>query len=168
FGAGVVMTGVKDGATEEASLHRAGTTETLSTRRGPPGPGSQGRRPIARGPSVVPAPAFHALRPGGWRDYWTLLHPPYTLWHLSYVAIGAAAARRLAVGRLGASLVAFFLGVGLTAHALDELGGRPLGTHISSRVLVAIAAIGLAGAIALGVLGAIEVSWWLLAFVAFG
>src|SRR5207302_1741569 len=37
FGAGVVMTGVKDGATEEASLHRAGTTETLSTRRGPPG-----------------------------------------------------------------------------------------------------------------------------------
>ncbi|TMF60230.1 MAG: methyltransferase domain-containing protein [Chloroflexi bacterium] len=65
FGAGVVMTGVKDGATEEASLHGAGTTETLSTRRGPPGPGSQGRRPIARGPSVVPAPAFYALAPGG-------------------------------------------------------------------------------------------------------
>jgi hypothetical protein len=113
-------------------------------------------------------PAYYALRPGGWRDYWTLLHPPYTLWHLSYVAIGAAAAPHLAVGRLGASLVAFFLGVGLTAHALDELGGRPLGTHISSRVLVAIAAVGLVGAIALGVLGAIEVSWWLLAFVAFG
>jgi hypothetical protein len=113
-------------------------------------------------------PAYYALRPGGWRDFWTLLHPPYTLWHLSYVAIGAAAAPRLAIGRLGASLVAFFLGVGLTAHALDELSGRPLGTQISSRVLVAIASAGLAGAIGLGVLGAIEVSGWILAFVAFG
>ena len=37
-------------------------------------------------------PAFYALAPGGWRDYVTLLHPPYTLWHLSYVAIGAALA----------------------------------------------------------------------------
>ena len=36
-------------------------------------------------------PAFYALAPGGWRDWWTLLHPPYTLWHLSYVALGAAA-----------------------------------------------------------------------------
>ena len=35
-------------------------------------------------------PAFYALQPGGWRDYVTLLHPPYTAWHLSYVAIGAA------------------------------------------------------------------------------
>ncbi|TMC02912.1 MAG: methyltransferase domain-containing protein [Chloroflexi bacterium] len=36
--------------------------------------------------------AFYALRPGGWRDYWTLLHPPYTAWHLSYVVLGAALA----------------------------------------------------------------------------
>ena len=42
--------------------------------------------------SAEPRPAFYALRPGGWRDYVTLLHPPYTLWHLSYVAIGAALA----------------------------------------------------------------------------
>ena len=34
-------------------------------------------------------PAFYALDSGGWRDYWSLLHPPYTLWHLSFVAIGA-------------------------------------------------------------------------------
>lgn len=113
-------------------------------------------------------PAYYALRPGGWRDYWTLLHPPYTVWHLSYVAIGAAAAPRLSSGRLWPSLVAFFLGVGLTAHALDEVRGRPLRTRISSRTLVAIAVLGLAGAVALGVLGAAKVSWWLMAFVAFG
>jgi hypothetical protein len=130
---------------------------------GPPEPGRGDRPQEGEG-----RPAFYALRPGGWRDYWTLLHPPYTLWHLSYVAIGAAVAPRLALSRLGASLVAFFLGVGLTAHALDELSGRPLGTRISRRVLVVIATLGLAGAIALGVVGAIWVSWWLLAFVGFG
>jgi len=37
-------------------------------------------------------PAFYALAPGGWRDYVTLLHLPYTLWHLSYVVIGACLA----------------------------------------------------------------------------
>jgi len=113
-------------------------------------------------------PAFYALRPGGWRDYLTLLHPPYTAWHLSYVAIGAAAAPHLDGGRLGATVLAFFLAVGLSAHALDEQFGRPLGTRIPSPVLWSIAVAGLAGAVALGVLGSIEVSPWLLAFVAFG
>src|SRR2546430_3540542 len=108
------------------------------------------------------------MKSGGWRDYVTLLHPPYTGWHLAYVAIGAAAAPRFDGGRLGASVLAFFLAVGLAAHALDELSGRPLRTRIPDRVLRAIAVAGMAGAIALGVLGAIKVSWWLLAFVAFG
>ena len=113
-------------------------------------------------------PAFYALRSGGLRDYWTLLHPPYTAWHLSYVAIGAAAAPVFDGGRLGATVLAFALGVGLTAHALDELRGRPLQTRIPDRVLYLIAWVGLAGAVAIGVIGAIKVSWWLLVFVAFG
>ena len=113
-------------------------------------------------------PAFYALRPGGWRDYVTLLHPPYTAWHLSYVAIGAATAPHLDGGRLGASALAFFLGVGLAAHALDELSGRPLATRISDRVLWAIAVAGLAGAVALGILGVAKFSAWLTPFVTFG
>jgi hypothetical protein len=113
-------------------------------------------------------PAFYALTPGGWRDYWTLLHPPYTVWHLSYVALGAATASRVDGVRLAASLVGFFLGVGITAHALDELNGRPLQTRIPSRVLWALAVAGLVGAAALGGIGAVEVSPWLAAFVAFG
>src|SRR6202011_1822060 len=98
----------------------------------------------------------------------TLLHPPYTAWHLSYVAIGAAAAPSLNGIRLGATILAFFLGVGFTAHALDELSGRPLGTAIPDAVLRGIAIAGLLGAVGLGVAGAFQVSWWLLAFVAFG
>ncbi len=113
-------------------------------------------------------PAFYALRSGGWRDYVTLLHVPYTLWHLSYVVFGAAVVPVLDGRRLSATLVGFFLGVGLTAHGLDELNGRPLRTKISDRTLWAIAIVALVAAIALGVVGAVEVSWWLLAFVAFG
>ena len=81
-------------------------------------------------------PAFYALSPGGWRDYWTLLHPPYTVWHLSYVVIGACVAPVLNVGWLVETLLAFFLAMGLAAHALDELNGRPLRTRIPDGVLV--------------------------------
>ncbi len=93
-------------------------------------------------------PAFYAAAAGGWRDWWTLLHPPYTLWHLSYVAIGAGLAPRLDGGRFVATLVAFFLAVGVGAHALDELNGRPLGTAIAGPVLLA-AALGSLGAAAM-------------------
>ena len=113
-------------------------------------------------------PAFYALRPGGWRDLVTILHPPYTAWHLSYVALGAAAAPTLHAGRLAAALGAFFLAVGVCAHALDELHGRPLGTRLSSRTLVVLAAVSLAGAVAIGVAGVVTVSAGLVPFVAAG
>ena len=77
-------------------------------------------------------PAFYVLPAGAWRDYVTLLHFPYTAWHLSYVVLGAAAAPSLDLHRLGLSVLAFFLAVGLAAHALDEFQGRPLGTRISN------------------------------------
>ena len=94
-------------------------------------------------------PAFYALAPGGWRDYVTLLHPPYTAWHLSYVAIGACLAPKLYEGRLAAALVAFFLALGISAHALDELNGRPLQTQIPEGVLVGLTLVPLAGAVAI-------------------
>jgi hypothetical protein len=113
-------------------------------------------------------PAFYALPRGGWRDWWTLLHPPYTLWHLSYVALGAATAAELDLYLLWMSLLGFFLGVGLAAHALDELRGRPLGTSIPDRVLEGLAIVALAGAVAVGIVGIVEVSAWLAAFIVVG
>jgi hypothetical protein len=113
-------------------------------------------------------PAFYALSPGGWRDYWTLLHPPYTLWHLSYVAIGACVAPHVNGRWLIETLVAFFLAMGLAAHALDELHGRPLRTRIPDAVLKAIAVAGLAGAAALGVDGALEATPWIWALIPVG
>ena len=113
-------------------------------------------------------PAFYALRPGGWRDLVTVLHPPYTAWLLSYVALGAAAAPQVHADRLLAALAAFFLAVGVAAHALDELNGRPLKTRLSDRSLIALASIGLAGAVGIGVAGLFIVSASLAPFVAAG
>jgi hypothetical protein len=113
-------------------------------------------------------PAFYALRPGGWRDYVTLLHPPYTLWHLSYVALGAALAQTMKWGLLGWTVLAFLLAMGVGAHALDELNGRPLRTQIPGRVLGALAVCSVAGACAIGVVVATDSTLWLLAFVVFG
>jgi hypothetical protein len=113
-------------------------------------------------------PAFYALPSGGWRDLVTLLHPPYTAWHLSYVALGAAAAPTLHLNRLGAALAAFFLAVGVSAHALDELGGRPLKTRLSRTTLISLAIIGLAGAVAIGVIGIVSVSPLLVPLVVAG
>jgi hypothetical protein len=98
----------------------------------------------------------------------TLLHPPYTAWHLSYVALGAAVAPTLHGDRLVAALVAFFLGVGVCAHALDELHGRPLRTRLSDRALIALAVVSLVGAVAVGVAGVITVSASLAVFVVAG
>ena len=85
-------------------------------------------------------PAFYALAPGGWRDYVTLIHLPSRLWHLSYVVIGACLAPHVPGWRLVLTVVAFFLGLGVGAHALDELNGRPLQTRIPTGVLIALAA----------------------------
>jgi hypothetical protein len=113
-------------------------------------------------------PAYYAARSGGWRDWWTLLHPPYTAWHLSYVVIGAALAPKVSLSALLATLIAFFLAVGLAAHALDELNGRPLQTRIPAPALVAVTVVGLAGAVALGAVGVARVGWALVPFMVVG
>ena len=155
FGAGLVTSAVKAGATE--------------------GPRAMGRRPWEPGPGgprreqrVSVAPAFYALEAGGWRDYWTLLHPPYTLWHLSYVLLGAALAPMPDPRMVAGALVAFFLAVGVASHAFDELQGRPLGTRIPSSVLLALGSFALIGAVALGVIAAAMLGPWFLLLVAVG
>ena len=115
-----------------------------------------------------PRPAFYALRPGGWRDYVTLLHPPYTLWHLSYVAVGAALAPRMDWALLGWTALAFALAMGVGAHALDEMRGRPLQTRISIPMLATLAVVSISGASAIGIAVAVSRTLWLLVFVAVG
>ena len=120
-------------------------------------------------PEPVLAPAYYANRARGWRrDVWAVLHPPYTAWHLSYVLIGAGLAPSLDLKRLLATLLAFFFAVGISAHALDELRGRPLRTEIPSSALWVAAIAGLAAAVALGLAGVVVVGPGLLPFIAAG
>ena len=113
-------------------------------------------------------PAFYALRAGGWRDYVTVLHLPYTAWNLAYVAVGAALAPRFHTDRMLWTMAAFALALGVSAHMLDELNGRPLRTRIPAGVLVGLAGGALVAACAIGVWAASQWGYGLLAFVAVG
>ncbi|HEV7586237.1 MAG TPA: hypothetical protein VGO14_10715 [Solirubrobacteraceae bacterium] len=119
-------------------------------------------------PASTDRPAFYALGRGRLGDLVTLLHPPYTAWHLSYVALGAAAAPHLHLDRLLCALAAFGLAVGVAAHALDELHDRPLRTGLSDHTLIALAAVSLGGALAIGVAGIVSVTAWLAPLVLAG
>ena len=125
-------------------------------------------------PAPTLPPAFYATAsPAGAprrarADWWVLLHPPYTLWHLGYVAIGGTIAPRFDGAKLAATLVAFFLAVGVCAHALDELHGRPLRTRIPAAHLVGAAALALCGAVALGIVGLARVGPGLAVFIVVG
>ena len=132
---------------------------------------------MTRAVQPVSRPAWYALERGGWRDYVTLLHPPYTAWHLSYVVIGGCLAPVVAWerhapvgawGRLGAVVAAFALAVGVGAHALDELNGRPLRTKIPDRVLVALAGVSIVGACTIGLVGAVAFEAWLALLIPLG
>jgi hypothetical protein len=113
-------------------------------------------------------PSWYALDTGGWRDYVTLLHLPYTAWHLSYVVIGGCLAPIVAWDRLGAAVAAFALAVGIGAHSLDELSGRPLRTSIPDSVLTCLAVVSIGAACAIGVVGAFTFEPWIALLVPLG
>ncbi len=118
------------------------------------------------GPSFYSRP--RVLRRQWMQDWWTLLHPPYTMLHLSLVTIGACLVGPVNSNRLLLTLLAFFLAVGVGAHSLDELNGRPLKTLIPSWQLVVASAVGVGGAIGLGVLGLFLVNFYLAIFIVIG
>ncbi len=136
-----------------------GGTVMSATRR-PPAPRAADPAPLGA--------AFYALPPGGWRDYWTLLHPPYTLWLLSNALLGAAVAPAPDPRVVAGGLLAFGLAVGVAAHSFDELRDRPLSTRIPSGILAGLGGVALAGAIALGIVALPVVGVGLLAFVVVG
>jgi hypothetical protein len=113
-------------------------------------------------------PAFYARRGGRLADWWTLLHPPYTVWHLGYAAMGAALAPVRDWTAVLATLTAFLLAVGIAAHALDEMNGRPLGTAITDRALRLATVLALGGAVALGLAGVERGAWSLVVLIPVG
>ena len=113
-------------------------------------------------------PAFYAPTGSRSGDFVSLLHVPYTLWHLSYVPIGAALSPVVDWRILTGTLLAFAIGLGIGAHALDELKSRPLKTGFSDSALRVMGFGAMAVSIAIAVVGAIEVSPWVIAWAAAG
>jgi len=102
------------------------------------------------------------------RDFVILLHPPYTMWHLAYVVIGAALAPMMNWGTLLWTLLAFFLAMGIGAHCLDELNGRPLKTKIPALVLILAAVISIGGAVVIGAIVGVRETVWVIPCIIFG
>ena len=105
-----------------------------------------------------PGPAFYARTGSPVGDLITILHPPYTLWHLSYVVIGAALAPSIDWRILVGTVLAFAFGLGVGAHALDELHDRPLSTDLSDGWLNVLGWGGLALGASLAVVAAFVIS----------
>lgn len=118
--------------------------------------------------AMRPAPAFYARTGGRLGGLVTILHPPYTTWNLSHVALGAALAPEVDWVRLAGTLAAFFFGTGVAAHALDEWKDRPLRTSLGDRSLLVLTGCGLAMAAGIAVAGAYVISPWVLAWAAVG
>jgi hypothetical protein len=116
----------------------------------------------------VKRPAYYAPVGSLSGDLIALLHPPYTAWHLSHVAIGAALAPRVDWPVLAATLLAFFFGTGVAAHAIDEKNGRPLHTALSERTLTLLAVGGLLASLVVAAIGAVRLSPWVLAWAVVG
>jgi demethylmenaquinone methyltransferase/2-methoxy-6-polyprenyl-1,4-benzoquinol methylase len=162
LGGGVVMTATKVDARQVEPPQAPAPVASASVAPEAPAPRTLATQ--APAPASL-APAFYAARGGGWRAYWTLLHPPYTAWHLSYVLLGAALSPAPDPRIVAGALVAFGLAVGVGAHAFDELNGRPLRTAIPSPVLVALGTAALLVAVALGLVAATMLGPLFLLFV---
>lgn len=108
--------------------------------------------------------AFYTRTGSKWDDLISLLHVPYTLWHLSYVVVGAALAPTVDWLILSGTLAAFAVGLGIGAHALDEVKSRPLSTGLTDRALWLIGIGAMAVAIGIAVVGSFQVSPWVMAW----
>ena len=72
---------------------------------------------------------------------------------LSYILIGASLSPSIYLTRLILTLVAYFLGLGISAHALNELHARHWGKELSKGELQTLFVLPLSGAILIGFYG---------------
>jgi hypothetical protein len=84
------------------------------------------------------------------------------MWHLSYIVLGAALAPVLDWSTLAGTFTAFAIGLGIGAHALDEVKGRPLKTGFSDGALWAMGLGAMALSLVIAGVGAVVVSPWIL------
>jgi hypothetical protein len=149
---------LRDG--EKRSRSCVGSSGTTLEPRAPSAPETNGAEPnvpaeVAPVRSGSDRPVWYAGRDTRAGELWTMLHLPYTLMVLSFVAVGTALAAHPAITTFVWSEAAYFLGLGIGAHLLDQVSG--MGTryvrHWSDRELWTGGIGALAGAAAIGIVG---------------
>jgi len=95
--------------------------------------------------------AWYAQGGGRVREFYTIMHLPYTSMVLSYILIGAAVSPHMYPDRVGLTILAYFLGLGLSAHALNELHANHWTEALGKRELTAIFLIPLLLALSIGI-----------------
>lgn len=100
--------------------------------------------------------AWYARSGSKVREFYTILHLPYTSMVLSYVLIGAMLSPTIHVDRVILTLVAYFLGLGFSAHALNELHAAHWTEALGKSELTVLFAVPLGGALVIGGYGVLE------------
>ena len=100
--------------------------------------------------------AWYASGGSKLREFYTILHLPYTSMVLSYILIGAGISPTIYPDRVALTLLAYFLGLGLSAHALNELHATHWVEVLGRRELTVLFALPLIGAVVIGMYGMIE------------
>lgn len=96
-------------------------------------------------------PAWYIVPGTSWWARWfNILHWPYTLWHLSYPVLGATLADDISWPLVGWTVLAFFFGMGVSAHCMDLLKGDPLRLALPRKGLWTVAMVSLTLAAAIG------------------
>lgn len=100
--------------------------------------------------------AWYARGGSKFREFYTIMHLPYTSMVLSFVLIGAALSPTIHPNRVALTLVAYFLGLGLSAHALNELHVSHWTEALGKRELTGLFAFPLVAAVVIGSYGMLE------------
>lgn len=100
--------------------------------------------------------AWYASGGSKLRELYTILHLPYTSMVLSYILIGADISPTIYPDRVVLTLLAYFLGLGLSAHALNELHATHWVEVLGKSELTVLFVVPLVGAVVIGVHGMVE------------
>jgi hypothetical protein len=102
---------------------------------------------------VNTAGAWYAQSGSKFRELYTIMHLPYTSMVLSYILIGASLSPSLYPTRVILTLLAYLLGLGISAHALNEMHARHWGRELTKTELQVLFAAPMAGALLIGAYG---------------
>lgn len=100
-------------------------------------------------------------------EFWTILHLPYTFMSLSFLAIGFGIAGVQRWDVFAWIMIAYFLGLGIAAHAFDQLPGQGSSyvKYLTPWELTALGVAAVSSAVIIGITWMYKLSAWHLSWI---